>query len=200
MCYTTTHETRRIVMKLDIDKKAGIFRQLASATLYEVGMENGLDKHYKDATAVRNKVYQIYREVANEPEKYSVHPDTVELVVAAVSKRKVATRPSVPSLAETKALAESDIKGLTMASRDKAGALIHKKLEYIEAHPKALANESLVNLGKIFGILFDKSQIIQGQATEHVAVMSKLSADMTPDEALQAVLRSREVIQAEKYG
>jgi len=184
------------------DKKAGIFRTLASSTLYEVGVQFELDKHYKDPTAVRNKVYQIYREVLNEPDKYSVHPDTAKLVEDSVSNRKVAVR-SGPTLAEktaeNKAITALDIKGLTLASRDRAGRLIGKKLEYMEAHPKALAAESLVNLGKIFGILFDKAQIIQGQATEHVAVMSKLDVNMTPEESLSMILRMREATSTEKY-
>lgn len=190
-------------MKLDTDQKAGMFRSLASASLYDVGVEFGLDKHYKDPTAVRNKVYAIYREVSNDPDKFSVHPDTIELVSAAVSKRSVATRAhtEIPTMAEkTHAISEGDIKGLTVASRDRAGRLIGAKLAYIEAHPKALQQESLVNLGKIFGILFDKAQIIQGQATEHVALMGKIDSEMTPDQAIQAVLRFREVVQAEKYG
>ena len=189
-------------MKLSIDKKAALFKKLASGTLYEVGVEFELDKHYKDATAVRNGVYKIYREVSNDPDKFFVSPDTVDLVVAAVSSRKVATKTNThTTLAEKhEEIKNQDIKELTLASRDQAGRLISKKLDYIEAHPKALAYESLVNLGKIFGILFDKSQIIQGQATEHVAVMSKLDSNMSPEEALAAVLKSRELIQAEKYG
>lgn len=189
-----------MALKLDIDKKAAIFRKLASGTLYEVGMEFELDKHYKDATSIRNKVYNIYREVSEEPGKFFVHPDTAALVEAAVSSRKIATRSSTTLAEKQEAIKDADIKGLTLASRDKAGKLIHAKLDYIEKHPKALMNESLVNLGKIFGILFDKSQIIQGQATENVAVMSKLDTNMTPEEAIQAVLRSREIIQVEKYG
>lgn len=189
-----------MTITLDVDKKAAIFRKLASGTLFEVGVEFGLDKHYKDPTAIRNKVYTVYREVLQDPEKFFVHPDTISLVEEAVSKRKVAIKKS-PTMSETQAaLKETDIKSLTIMGRDKAGKLINQKLAYIEAHPKALMNESLVTLGKIFGILFDKAQIIQGQATEHVAVMSKIDTNMTAEEAIQAVLRSREINQVEKYG
>lgn len=186
-------------MKLTIDKKAAIFKSLVSGTLYDVGIEYGFDKHYKDATAIRNKVYAIYREVANSPEDFALAPETVALVVDTVSNRKVATRE--PKLAEKiEKINQDDIKGLTMGSRDVAGKLIKSKLEYLEKHPKALQAESLVNLGKIFGIMFDKSQIIQGQATEHVAVMGRIDSNLSPEEALAAVLRSREITQAEKHG
>lgn len=187
-----------MAFKLDIDKKAAIFRKLASGTLYDVGVEFELDKHYKDSVGVRNKVYAIYREVLSNPEKFSVHPDTVSLVEEAVSNRKIIK--STPKLVETQdALKETDIKSLTLDSRDKAGRLIHKKLAYIDAHPKALMNESLVTLGKIFGILFDKAQIIQGQATEHVALMGKIDPNMSAEEAINTVMRMREVVSAEKY-
>lgn len=190
-----------MALTLSDDKKAGIFRTLASATLYEVGVQFELDKHYKDPTAVRNKVYQIYREVLNDPGRFSVHPDTAKLVEAAVSIRKIATR-TTPTLAEVnsaKAISATDIKELTIASRNRAGRLIGRKLEYMEAHPKVLAMESLVNLGKIFGILFDKAQIIQGQATEHLAIMSKIDPSMSAEQSLDMVLRMRETTSADKY-
>lgn len=187
-------------MKLSDDKKAAIFKKLASGTLYDVGLEFGFDKHYKDATAVRNRVYAIYRDVANNPEKYAVQPETVELVVDAVSNRKVAARTEVVHAEKVNPIAASDVKSLTLSGRDAAGRLIAKKLAYLEAHPKELKSESLVNLGKIFGILFDKAQIIQGQATEHVAHMGRIDTNLTPEQALEAVLRSRESIMADKHG
>lgn len=187
-------------MKLSDEKKGLIFKKLASSTLYDVGVDFGLDKHYANPTAVRNKVYAIYRDVANNHEKYSIPLEIVDLVTDAVSNRKVAVKTESKIVEKHEALVATDIKSLTISGRDVAGKLIAKKLDYLEAHPKALQQESLVNLGKIFGILFDKAQIIQGQATEHIAVMSKIDSSLTPAEALDAVLRSRESTQAEKHG
>lgn len=187
-------------MTISDDKKAAIFRALAGKTLYDVGIEFGVDKHYKDAVAVRNKVYQIYNAVKNDPEKYSVHPETVELVTSVVSGRKVAPRNESTLSDKQSALQTKDIKELTLGGRDSAIRLIHSKLGWLETHPKALMEEKLSDLGKIFGILFDKSQIIQGQATEHVAVMGKIDTNMTPEQALDAIVRSREVIQQDKHG
>lgn len=189
------------MIKLTDDKKAAIFKRLASSTLYDVGLEFGFDKHMKDGTAVRNKIYAIYRQVAADPERYTVSPEVVALVTDAVSNRKIAIKSeATPQKVEGSPIVATDIKNLTLTGRDTAGRLIAKKLEFLEAHPKALAAESLVNLGKIFGIMFDKSQIIQGQATEHVALMGTIHTNLTPEEALEAVLRSREVMQAEKHG
>lgn len=187
-------------MKISDERKAVLFRKLASTTLYEAGVEFGLDKHYKDAAGVRNKVYAIYRDVANNYEKYAVQKETVDLVVAAVSGRKVAIKQGATVAEKHDAITTVDIKGLTLSGRDTAGKLIARKLDYLDKHPKELQKESLVNLGKIFGIMFDKSQIIQGQATEHVALMGRIDSNLTPEQALEAVLRSREITQAEKHG
>lgn len=188
-------------MKLSDDKKAAIFKRLASATLADVALEFGFDKHYKDSESARNRVYAIYRQVANEPDKYAVSQEVVDMVTNAVSNRKISIKnESAPQKVEANPIVATDIKNLTLSGRDVAGRLIAKKLEYLEAHPKALQQESLVNLGKIFGIMFDKSQIIQGQATEHVALMGRIDTNLTPEEALDALLRTREITQAEKHG
>lgn len=186
-------------MKLSEDKKAALFKKLASSTLYDVGLEFGLDKHYSNPTAIKNKVYQIYREVANNPEKFAVQLETVNLVVDAVSNRSVSKKDE-PTLAEKNdAIAKVDVKDMILTGRDKAGKLVHKKLDWLEKNPKELEKMSLKEIGWILGLLFDKSQIIQGQATEHIAVLSKIDADLSPEDALDAIMKGREATQAEKY-
>ncbi len=37
--------------QLTLEQKTGLFMLLASKTIYEVGLEYGFDKHYKDAKA-----------------------------------------------------------------------------------------------------------------------------------------------------
>ena len=63
---------------------------------------------------------------------------------------------------------------------------------------KALNQQSLPALTTAFAILFDKSQIIKGEATEHVAVMGKIDSDIKPEQAIDMVLKMREIDQASK--
>ena len=176
---------------LDIkpEKKAAIFKQLASKSLTETGLAFDFDKHYKTQKAVKAAMYRLFNEVKNEPEKFGVQPETVALVVDAVSSRKVAS----PTLREMSEEEKTDIKGMIIKGRETSMRLINRKLHQLEKSPKALRNESLVSLGKIFGIIFDKAQIIQGQATEHVALLSKIETNMKPEEAIDMVLKMREV-------
>ena len=129
-----------------------------------------------------------------EPEKFIVHPDTVELVVKAVQERGIggaATKSNKPTVAEQNEDNRS-VEELLTSNRDLANKLVHKKLVALDSSKKALRNESVVSLGKIFGILFDKSQIIRGQATEQILHLSKININMSPDDALSAILRMRE--------
>ena len=179
-------------MKLDDTQKAGIFRSLATKTFYDVGVEFGFDKHYKSPTSVKGAVYRTYQEVRAAPEKFFVHPDTCSLVVAAVTSRGISNMKPLKTLAEQKEDSRG-IEELLLSNRDLANRLVHKKLLALDSSKKALKNESVVSLGKIFGILFDKSQIIRGQATEHVALLGSIDSNMKPEEAIDLVLKMREI-------
>ena len=178
-------------MKLSDEQNACMFRLLATKTFYDVGIEFGFDKHYKTPTSVKGAVYRAYQEVRANIEKFSVHPDTASLVVVAVSNRSIAI-PTKKTIAEQ----NEDTRGieeLLLSNRDLANRLVHKKLVALDASKKALRNESVVSLGKIFGILFDKSQIIRGQATEHVSHLSKIDVSgLTPEATINLVLAMRE--------
>lgn len=177
-------------MKLTVDQKAGLFRTCATKSFYDVGIEFGFDKHYKTNAGIKNAAYKVYKEVLEAPEAFGVHPDTQTLVREAVANRSVAVSPK-KTVSEQK-------DGLTLTqyveeNRNIASRLIHKKLTQLDNSKSALRGESLVTLGKIFGILFDKGQILAGQATEHIAVMGNIDSNMSPDQALDMVLKMREV-------
>jgi len=178
-------------MKLSIEQKIGLFRMLASKPLYEVGLEYGFDKHYKDSKAVKGAVYRIYADMKNNPEKYHIEQDMLTLVVDAVSARKVAHRKQDISLKE-KTDVPMEIKDVILSNRDKAAALVSKKLDMIGKSRKQLESISLPQLTTAMAILFDKGQLIQGEATEHIAHLAKIDEGMTPQELLDAVVGQRE--------
>lgn len=180
-------------MKLTDDKKSALFRVLATKSLTEVGLEYDFDKHYKTMKSIKTAVYRVYNQVRATPSIYGVSDDTVELVVKAVSGRSVAPKPTIR---ETTELETTDIKTMIVKGRNIAMGLINKKLDHLSRHPKALRDTSITQLGTLFGIIFDKGQIISGQATEHVAVMSKIDKNLKPVEAIDMVLKMREAEQA----
>lgn len=188
---------------LDAIKKGSLFKMLASKTLYEVGLEYGFDKKYKDSKAVKGAVYRIYQEVKKDPAKYYVQPETVELVTTSMTTRlssPVIVKGGAASLREKndELINKTDIKSLVISGRNKAYSLISHKMDRLGASKKKLDAVSVGELAKVFGILFDKAQIIQGEATEHVAIMAKVSKDMNPEQALETVLKMREIAQIER--
>ena len=175
-------------MKLTDVQKIGLFKMLATKDLYSVGVEYGLDKHYKNNDSMKGAVYRNYSDVKNNPEEYGISKDTYDLVVDAVSSRKVATRDTGPTLAEQND--DMDIKDLVLSNRNKLAKLMGKKIDGITN--AELKKMSLKDFGTLFGILFDKGQIISGQATEHIAHLSKVEDGLGPEELLQTVLKQRD--------
>ena len=186
-------------MTLTPAKKAGIFRKLAEKSIYETGIHFEFDKIYKSNASIRNSVYKIYQEVCQDPAKFSLSQETVDLVVDVVKNRNgVASR--VPTVKEQTS-EKIDFKDLAIKGRNKALKLAHAKMDRISSSKKKLDAVSVGELAKVYGIFFDKAQIIRGEATEHVAVLSRNIKDgMTPEEALNMVLKMREANNEEKYG
>jgi hypothetical protein len=176
-------------------KKRSIFRALATKSQYAVGVEFGLDKHYKSNIGVINAVNKIYKEVKEHPEKYAIASDVVKLVEESMLERRTSATRSLINLKEPQ---EVDEKQLVLGVKNKAWDLLNKKLDYLYKNPRAFRNESVMNLAKLAGIVFDKSQIVKGEATEHISIKAKIDPNISSEEALSQLLRIREATLAEE--
>lgn len=185
-------------MTISEEKKGLLFKMLASKSIYETGVEFGFDKHYKDSTAVKNAVYRIYQQVRAEPSKYFISPETVELVSGIVSNRSVSAKAETTLKEKKDELVNADFKTVLLKMRGSASAILQEKLDRIGSSKKRLDETNISALAQVFGIIFDKSQIIQGESTENVAILAKIDKDMDPDDALQMILRTRENNQLDK--
>lgn len=174
------------------EKKGLLFKALATKPLYEVGVDFGLDKHYKTVGGLRSFVYKVYNEVRSNPEAYGVHPETVTTISTIVSSR-TATRKGESVLKEKEDGKDfGSFKDLVLIGRKKAYELLNAKMERIGSSKKKLDEVSVSSLAQVFGIVFDKAQMIQGEATENIAMIARISDKISPDEAIQAILRTRE--------
>lgn len=185
------------------DKKSRIFLMCGDKNYTEVGYEFDLDKHYKSVDTMKMAVSKIYNTVKNDPELFGISIERANEVVDKVEHRKTAALKSsesqVPLRERNEIINASDIKSLTVGSRNKAMKIMHEKLSRMEKSKKAIDDIGLGELAKVAGILFDKGQIIQGQSTENIAVLSKnIDKNLNPDEALDMVLRMRETDMEEK--
>lgn len=142
---------------------------------------------------MRSAVTRAYNLVLDNPAKYEILPEKAAFIHGLVAARGIAKK-SPETLREEKEIEKLDISSLMLGARDLTAKLVRKKLDYLDKNPKALKEEKLKDLGWLAGVLFDKGQIIMGQATEHIAILSNVDSKMDPDEALAAILRMRDEI------
>ena len=177
-----------------VEAQAGrIFLHLEDKSFAEVGYLFGLDRYLKNENSMRSAITRAYNLVLDNPMKYDIAEDKAAFIHGLVAARGIAKK-SPETLREEKEIEKLDISSLMLGARDLTAKLVRKKLEYLDRNPKALKEEKLKDLGWLAGVLFDKGQIIMGQATEHIAILSNVDAKMDPDEALAAILRMRDEI------
>lgn len=180
---------------LSDEKKALLFKTLATKSSYDAGVEFELDKHYKNARTVGAAVIRIYNEVKNNPEKFAVSDDTVSLVTDAVTKRNALTVKGEARTTLREKIDESknkSIEELTLENRSKSWMLLSLRLDDALSSKKKREKISLGEIAKVAGITFDKGQLIEGKATDHVALMAKIDGELNPQEALDMVIRMKE--------
>ena len=180
-------------MKFGPAKEAEMYKKLATMSAAEVGYEYKFDTVYPNRDKIRTAVSNIKTKVQNNLEDYKefgVTPEVVDLVKVASESRSI--MPVDRRQAMQKLEIDSDIVAVVVKGRDTVFNLMNKKLDIIAKSKKELKKISLKELGVAGGILFDKAQILRGEATENIAVMAKIDKNMSPDDALQAVSKIRE--------
>jgi hypothetical protein len=182
------------VAALSDEQKGLVYRLFVDHSFIAAARELGWDAHFKTTRAMQNAMHRIFTEVKADPERYGLSKDLGETIAKTVTGRRISPvkigQPTVREQQEV--LANQDIKELIITGRKKSYDLLHKKMDRIMSSKKRLDEVSLSTLAQTFGIIFDKAQIIQGQATENVALMAKIDPNMSPDDALSAVLKMRE--------
>lgn len=176
----------------ELEKRA-VFKALAVKSQYKVGLEFGFDKWYPKATGVINAVNKIYREVKEEPEKFSVGQEVLDLVEKGMSERRTLGVNTLSySLTTTGNLEDLDERTLVLGAKKKSWVLLNRKLDHLMRNKKSFRSETTLALAKLAGIVFDKAQILRGEATEHIALKAKIDENISVHEAVSQLLKFRE--------
>lgn len=197
-------------MEFSNEEKAEIFLDLEDKSYEEVALAHGLDEFYKTIETRKNRISRIYKEVSKKPEKYGLTFEQAERVMRGkISRSGEELKPMVfddkgkedvalemPASMNTEIKDDMDIKGMVIAVRNKALKLVMKKLNAVDAGD--INSMNLVQLTTAFGTIFDKGQIVMGEATENIAVLAKIDRNMKPQDALKAILQMRETNQEAK--
>lgn len=178
-------------------QKGQLFKRLANKSQYRAGVDFGLDKYFDKPTGVINLVNKVYREVKENPEQFAISQDVLSLVESGMIDRRQKKNAMINIPKDPGNINERD---LVVGVRNKAWALLDKKLDYLSRNKKAFRDTSIAQLGTLAGISFDKAQIMKGEATEHIALRAKISKDTTPEEAMEQLLKIREVMTSDNGG
>jgi hypothetical protein len=184
-------------IELTDKQKIEFYKSLVTKSYTDAGIAIGLDKDYKTNDSLRSASHKLYKDL--RPQELGISQDIIEMVQGAIEQRKLTSnRVITDNLASGELLDPEDTRGLVIGGRNKAAMLLHKKMDRISRSKKMLDALSLSQLATTFGIMFDKAQIVQGQATENIAVLSKIDPNMTAEMAIDALTKMREVTRSEK--
>lgn len=176
-------------MELTKDQQVELVKSLATKSMLEAGTAMGLDTQYKDSRAIRNAVTSVYKKIQKKPEEYGLTQEVLELIMKSVSDRKIATiTPQKPVKVEE----DLDMTGLLQGAAEKSLKLINLKLDRLSRNKKNLDRISFAQLNTIAGTAIDKSRLIAGEATEHIAMIAKVDKDMSAKDAMATLLQFRE--------
>ncbi len=174
-----------------IDRKR-FFKALVTSNFSEAGSLIGLDKKYTNPSSLRATSYQLYLDICSDVDRLGIDKEIVDMVQAAIQARKASPGREITEVNDTDLINPEDTKSVIIGGRNKAAMLLHKKMDRLNKNKKLLDATTLTQLATTFGILFDKSQILTGQATENISVMARIKDNMTPEETLEALLQHRE--------
>lgn len=183
--------------KLSDEQKRNFYLSLTHMNYLEATKAlgwGGLFANDESLRAVGRKLY-----MAINPQMLGISNDAVELVKKAIEERRSRPQRQVTEQFDAELLDPTDTAKLITTGKNKAAILLNKKMDRLMGNKKLLDQVTLPQLATAFGILFDKSQILRGEATENIAVMAKIDRNMTAEESLDALLKMREIQQEEKH-
>lgn len=185
-------------LTIDDTTKKDFYLSLATKNYVDAAKAIGLDKRYTTENSLRTIAFKLFKSI--DPNTLGISNDAVQIVRAALDDRRAKAHTEITDGSQPELLNPDDAKQLVIGGRNKAAILLHKKMDAISKSKRQLEDVTLSQLATTFGIFFDKSQILRGEATENIAVMAKVNPNMTPEESLEALLKMREVDQEQKHG
>lgn len=110
----------------------------------------------------------------------------------ATSRGTVPVAPERLSKQEIRKISTEQLVELTEDTRNYTMEVIQAKLLDTMQDPEQFKKVNLATLATVFGILYDKTQLMRGLSTENISVRASLDVNMKADDALTELNRMRE--------
>lgn len=174
------------------EKQMGeLYLHLENKTFMGASLEMKMDKWYAKNSLVPT-AQRIAAMVRLNPERFGVPPEAMVKVDYAIKERNLRT--TVRETKEEKDLASENQNFKNILEDTRAGLLeiLAKKVSRIRRSTKKIDEMNLGTLATALAIIIDKTQLIRGEATENVAVLAKIDQNISPEAALEMILKMRE--------
>ena len=93
---------------------------------------------------------------------------------------------------EIRIIDNSELVALTADTRNLMMMVLNEKAKSLLGDPEELKKLNMTSIATAFGILVDKHNIMNGMATENIAIHHKIDINMSSDKALEELNKMRE--------
>lgn len=93
---------------------------------------------------------------------------------------------------EIRAMKTEEMVDLAKGTRDLTLNILGQKLQSILSDEEQMKKVNLATLATVFGIMYDKTQLMQGLSTHNIAVNAKIDVNMNSDQAIEELNKMRE--------
>jgi len=111
-------------------------------------------------------------------------------------QRRRGKEPTVPLRGqEVREIETEDMISMAKQTRNLSLGVLENALVNLMQDPEKLAKTNIATLATVFGIMYDKTQLMQGLSTQNIAVNAKVDINMNSDEAIQELNKIRSKFQ-----
>lgn len=174
------------------EQEVEMFKSLTHKSYQQVGKDFGFHYYYDTPVKIRGAVLKIVHRIRKAPELYGISQDVIAVIEEAAASRSIAKNPHIRAQI---AIEEDSFKDKLDHMRDTTAEMIQKKLNRANKSSKSLEGISIRDLKDLLSMAIDKSRLLKGESTETIVKLSRIDTDsMSPDEALQVVMKAREAL------
>lgn len=96
---------------------------------------------------------------------------------------------------EVRQIKADDMVDMAKQTRNLALGVLENALVNLMNDPEQLAKTNIATLATVFGIMYDKTQLMQGLSTQNIAINAKIDVNMDSDKAIEELNKMRSKFQ-----
>lgn len=92
---------------------------------------------------------------------------------------------------EVREIEVDEMVSLAKQTRNLSLGVLQNSLAMLMSDPEKLSKTNIATLATVFGIMYDKTQLMQGLSTQNIAINAKIDINMDSDKAIEELNKMR---------